>query len=52
MIATGTPHGVGAFKDKPLYLSAGDVISVEIEGIGTLSNPVESAEPRRVTAAE
>jgi 2-keto-4-pentenoate hydratase/2-oxohepta-3-ene-1,7-dioic acid hydratase in catechol pathway len=52
MIATGTPHGVGAFKDNPLYLSAGDVISVEIEGIGTLSNPVRSAEPRRLTAAE
>jgi 2,4-diketo-3-deoxy-L-fuconate hydrolase len=43
MIATGTPEGVGAFRAEPLYLSPGDEISVEIEGIGTLTNPVVSA---------
>ena len=40
LIATGTPAGVGAFKDSPVYLSPGDRIEVEIEGIGVLANPV------------
>jgi len=44
MIATGTPSGVGHFRDPPRYLVAGDVVEVEIEGLGVLSNPVE-AEP-------
>lgn len=43
MIATGTPEGVGAYREQPLYLSPGDEISVEIEGIGTLTNQVVSA---------
>jgi 2-keto-4-pentenoate hydratase/2-oxohepta-3-ene-1,7-dioic acid hydratase in catechol pathway len=38
IIATGTPGGVGAFRDPPVFLSDGDVIEVEIEGIGTLRN--------------
>lgn len=41
VIATGTPSGVGHFRDPPVYLKAGDVVSVEIEGLGVLSNPVE-----------
>ena len=44
VIATGTPSGVGHFRDPPLYLKAGDTVRVEIEGIGVLENPVE-AEP-------
>lgn len=40
VIATGTPGGVGAFRDPPLWLKAGDLIEVEIEGIGRLSNEV------------
>lgn len=44
VIATGTPDGVGAFKENPLYMSAGDEISIEIEGIGVLTNPVVAAE--------
>ena len=36
VVSTGTPSGVGPLK-------AGDVVEVEIEGIGTLSNPVVSA---------
>ncbi len=38
IIATGTPHGVGAFRDPPIWLQAGDEVAVEIEGLGILSN--------------
>jgi 2-keto-4-pentenoate hydratase/2-oxohepta-3-ene-1,7-dioic acid hydratase in catechol pathway len=38
IIATGTPGGVGAFRDPPVFLADGDVVEVEIEGIGTLRN--------------
>jgi 2-keto-4-pentenoate hydratase/2-oxohepta-3-ene-1,7-dioic acid hydratase in catechol pathway len=40
VIATGTPAGVGAGFDPPRFLAAGDVVRIEIEGIGELSNPV------------
>jgi len=40
LIATGTPAGVGHFADPPRYLAAGDVMRVEIEGIGAIQNPV------------
>lgn len=39
IIATGTPHGVGAFRDPPVWLKSGDRVTVEIEGLGSLSNP-------------
>jgi 2-keto-4-pentenoate hydratase/2-oxohepta-3-ene-1,7-dioic acid hydratase in catechol pathway len=42
VIATGTPAGVGIGFDPPRYLTAGDRVRVEIEGIGTLENPVET----------
>lgn len=38
VIATGTPHGVGAFREPPIWLAYGDQVSVEIEGLGVLSN--------------
>jgi 5-carboxymethyl-2-hydroxymuconate isomerase len=38
VIATGTPGGVGAFRDPPRFLEDGDVVEVTIEGIGTLRN--------------
>lgn len=38
VIATGTPHGVGAFREPPLWLKSGDTVTVEIEGLGKLSN--------------
>ena len=38
IIATGTPGGVGAFRDPPVFLADGDVIEVEIDGLGTLRN--------------
>ncbi|MGA2017618.1 MAG: fumarylacetoacetate hydrolase family protein [Opitutaceae bacterium] len=40
VILTGTPHGVGFARKPPVYLKAGDTVAVEIEGIGTLTNPV------------
>lgn len=40
IIATGTPSGVGYAMDPPNFLKAGDVVSCEIEGIGTLENRV------------
>lgn len=44
VIATGTPEGVGIFRDPPVLLKAGDVFEVEIEKLGTLRNPVIAAE--------
>jgi 2-keto-4-pentenoate hydratase/2-oxohepta-3-ene-1,7-dioic acid hydratase in catechol pathway len=38
IIATGTPSGVGAFRKPPRYLRDGDVVVVEVEGIGRLEN--------------
>ena len=40
VILTGTPQGVGMAMKPPLWLKAGDSVSIEIENIGTLTNPV------------
>ncbi len=40
LIITGTPAGVGAFRDPPVWLKAGDEITIEIDGVGSISNPV------------
>lgn len=40
IIATGTPEGVGAGRKPPLWMKAGDVVEVDISGIGTLRNRV------------
>ena len=40
IIATGTPAGVGNSRTPKLFLHPGDIVEVEIEGIGTLRNPV------------
>lgn len=40
VIATGTPSGVGAWRQPAVFLQEGDVVEITIEGIGTLSNPV------------
>ena len=40
VILTGTPHGVGFARNPPVWLKAGDTVSIEIERIGTLTNPV------------
>ena len=43
IIATGTPEGVGFKRNPPIFLHHGDVVEVEIEGIGCLRNPVLNA---------
>ena len=40
MLITGTPAGVGMARQPPVWMKAGDVCEVEIEGIGLLRNPV------------
>jgi 2-keto-4-pentenoate hydratase/2-oxohepta-3-ene-1,7-dioic acid hydratase in catechol pathway len=40
LVLTGTPSGVGAFREPPVFLQAGDRVEVEVEGVGTLANPV------------
>jgi 2,4-didehydro-3-deoxy-L-rhamnonate hydrolase len=40
LIVTGTPGGVGEFRDPQVFLQPGDEITIEIEGIGSLTNPV------------
>lgn len=46
VIATGTPAGVGFTRDPPTLLQPGDLVEVEVEGLGVLSNPVIAAGPR------
>lgn len=40
ILATGTPSGVGFSRRPPIFMKAGDVCEVEVEGIGILSNPI------------
>lgn len=38
IISTGTPEGVGVFRDPPVFLKDGDTVTVEVEGVGRLVN--------------
>ena len=40
VILTGTPHGVGFARNPPVWLKSGDTVTIEIEKIGALTNPV------------
>ena len=42
LIATGTPAGVGVFRDPPVLLKDGDEVTIEIDGLGALTNPVRA----------
>jgi 2-keto-4-pentenoate hydratase/2-oxohepta-3-ene-1,7-dioic acid hydratase in catechol pathway len=42
LIFTGTPPGVGCFRKPPLWLKDGDVVDVEIDGIGCITNPIKA----------
>jgi acylpyruvate hydrolase len=44
VILTGTPAGTGCNRNPQVFLQAGDQISVQIDGIGTLANPVVAEE--------
>ncbi len=43
LIATGTPPGVGFARKPPVFLADGDEVTVEIDGLGALTNPVKAA---------
>ena len=43
VISTGTPGGVGIFRDPPDLLGPGDTVEAEVDGIGVLENPVVAA---------
>jgi acylpyruvate hydrolase len=40
IVATGTPSGVGVFRDPPVFLQPGDRVRCQVDGIGTVENPV------------
>lgn len=42
IISTGTPSGVGIFRDPPVLLKAGDVVECRVENVGTIRNTVEA----------
>jgi 2-keto-4-pentenoate hydratase/2-oxohepta-3-ene-1,7-dioic acid hydratase in catechol pathway len=42
LLLTGTPPGVGVFRDPPVFLADGDEVVVEIDGVGRLANPVRA----------
>jgi 2-keto-4-pentenoate hydratase/2-oxohepta-3-ene-1,7-dioic acid hydratase in catechol pathway len=46
VIVTGTPSGVGVFREPPLFLEPGDLVRVEVEAIGGLTSPVTDADGR------
>jgi 2-keto-4-pentenoate hydratase/2-oxohepta-3-ene-1,7-dioic acid hydratase in catechol pathway len=41
IIATGTPAGVGLFREPPRWLVPGDAVEVTVSGVGTLVNPIK-----------
>lgn len=51
VIATGTPEGVGHARKPPVWLRPGDEISIEIDGIGVLTNPVAAEQVSSAVAA-
>jgi acylpyruvate hydrolase len=46
LILTGTPGGVGVRRDPPLLLKAGDVVAVEVDGVGRIENAMTTEETR------
>ena len=51
IIATGTPGGVGLFRDPQIFLKEGDLVEVEIERIGTIKNRVRNFESKDIHGA-
>jgi acylpyruvate hydrolase len=51
LILTGTPGGVGVARTPPVSLKPGDLVEVEVEGIGTIRNPVVAEWSPRSSAA-
>lgn len=51
LLATGTPPGVGYIRQPPVYLVPGDVVEVEVEGIGVLRTRIVDSSQRGQGAA-
>jgi 2-keto-4-pentenoate hydratase/2-oxohepta-3-ene-1,7-dioic acid hydratase in catechol pathway len=51
LIVTGTPAGVGVFRNPPVFLEPGDRVRVSVEGIGSVENPILDAGDGRTAAA-
>ena len=47
ILSTGTPGGVGYYQEPQLFLEPGDSVTVHIEGLGTLTNPIAEWQVRR-----
>ena len=45
IIAAGTPAGVAAMHEPPAWLAPGNTVTIEVEGLGRLANPVQTGEP-------
>lgn len=46
LLVMGTPAGVGYARTPPVFMADGDVVEIEIEGIGTLTNPIRDEPPQ------
>ena len=44
LVITGTPSGVGVFRQPPVFLIPGDVVRVEVERVGSVTNPIVDAD--------
>jgi 2-keto-4-pentenoate hydratase/2-oxohepta-3-ene-1,7-dioic acid hydratase in catechol pathway len=51
VVVTGTPSGVGVFRDPQIFLEPGDLVTVEVEGIGRLTNPITDVEVNAPTGS-
>jgi 2-keto-4-pentenoate hydratase/2-oxohepta-3-ene-1,7-dioic acid hydratase in catechol pathway len=43
LVLTGTPEGVGEARTPPTFLQPGDVVRVEVEGLGAIEHPITAA---------
>jgi 2-keto-4-pentenoate hydratase/2-oxohepta-3-ene-1,7-dioic acid hydratase in catechol pathway len=52
IVSSGTPGGTAMFQDPPAFLTPGDTVALEIDGIGRLENTVADATVARAQVAE
>lgn len=52
VIATGTPAGVGALRSPQLWMKPGDILEIEIPGVGTLTNTIVGERGKPIPASE
>jgi len=49
LLVTGTPSGVGFARSPPVFMKAGDIVEISIEGIGLLKNHILDAKDARAS---